>query len=167
MRIRLRGTRAEVDAYASDLRVCFDVVDESEDYPDRPPSKLLRRYLDIRHRDDQHRVIGAILAEVGAERHRQLTKWGVQHRANDTGGARFRNAADQARAECQAAESSGVAGGAGWSLVLAEEVAEAFAETDRAALRTELVQVAAVCAAWIEDLDSRSDIGPEPAARAM
>jgi hypothetical protein len=39
--------------------------------------------------------------------------------------------------------------------VLNEEVAEAFAESDPAKLRAELLQVAAVCAAWIYDIDTR------------
>ena len=89
-----------------------------------------------------------------AERVRQLTRWGVQHRADDTGGATLRGEAEQAKRTCQAAEKF-VAGGAGWRLVLAEEVAEAFAETNPERLRAELVQVAAVAVAWIEDLDSR------------
>jgi len=38
---------------------------------------------------------------------------------------------------------------------MAEEVAEAFAETDAALLRTELIQVAAVIAAWVSDIDRR------------
>ncbi|MEY9934267.1 hypothetical protein ABH926_008932 [Catenulispora sp. GP43] len=39
--------------------------------------------------------------------------------------------------------------------MLLEEVYEALAEVDPAALRAELVQVAAVAAAWVEDIDSR------------
>lgn len=42
-----------------------------------------------------------------------------------------------------------------WDGVLLEEVYEALAEDDPARLRAELVQVAAVCAAWIADLDQR------------
>lgn len=54
-----------------------------------------------------------------------------------------------------------------WRTILAEEVYEAFAETDPARLRHELVQVAAVAAAWVEDIDSRSqpiDWAPESEA---
>lgn len=40
--------------------------------------------------------------------------------------------------------------------MLLEEVAEAFAESDDARLRAELVQVAAVAQAWIESIDRRS-----------
>lgn len=42
-----------------------------------------------------------------------------------------------------------------WDGILLEEVWEALAEADPAKLRTELLQVAAVCAAWISDIDSR------------
>jgi hypothetical protein len=42
-----------------------------------------------------------------------------------------------------------------WRDILAEEVAEAFAETDPDRLQTELIQAAAVVQAWIADLRSR------------
>lgn len=42
-----------------------------------------------------------------------------------------------------------------WDGVLLEEVYEALAEPDPERLRAELVQVAAVCAAWISDIDRR------------
>jgi hypothetical protein len=41
-----------------------------------------------------------------------------------------------------------------WRLVLAEEVAEAFAETDPARLREELIQVAATAVRWVEAIDA-------------
>lgn len=40
-----------------------------------------------------------------------------------------------------------------WVAVFEEEVAEAFAATTEAELRTELIQVAAVTLRWLEDLD--------------
>jgi hypothetical protein len=46
MRIRLRDTPAEIEAWSSDFRTVFDVIDESEDHPDRAPSRLVRRYLE-------------------------------------------------------------------------------------------------------------------------
>ena len=98
--------------------------------------------------------IARVLADVHAERVRQLDRWGVQHRHDDTGGNTLRAEAEQAKRTCQAMEKH-VDGGAGWRVVLAEEVAEAFAERDPAALRTELVQTAAVAVAWVEDIDSR------------
>ena len=59
MKIRLWGTKDEVEIVASLLRQyadeqdAFEIVEESRDYQDRPgrdgaPSKLFRRYLDIR-----------------------------------------------------------------------------------------------------------------------
>jgi hypothetical protein len=44
---------------------------------------------------------------------------------------------------------------ASWLTILLEEVFEAAGEEDISRLRTELVQVAAVAVAWIEDIDSR------------
>jgi hypothetical protein len=63
---------------------------------------------------------------VDAERQRQIAKFGDQHHPDGT-----------------------------WMHVLIEEVFEALAEEDPAKLRAELVQVAAVCAAWITDIDGR------------
>lgn len=93
-----------------------------------------------------------VLAEVRTERLRQLSKWGVQHR-RDGVDPHLRYIADNARKACQAHE---IKGGATWNDVLSEEYYEAITETDLAKLRAELVQVAAVCVAWIEDIDSRT-----------
>jgi len=154
MRIRLRGTADQVAAYAAALHSSFVVVDESDDYRDRPPSLLFRRYLEIElpPADPQQQRIEDVLAEVRAERARQLAKWGVQHRPDGTGADGSEYEARLMRIRCQEAEE---AGGAGWRSVLLEEVYEALAEADPVALRAELVQVAAVCTAWVEDIDSR------------
>jgi hypothetical protein len=93
-----------------------------------------------------------ILGEINAERFRQIAKFGEQHREDGTD-PDFRNSADRAREACEIFQ--GRSGDAPWRLVLTEEFFEALAETDPGALRTELVQVAAVCVAWIEDIDSR------------
>ena len=70
MRIRLHDTPTEVNAYATDLRVCFDVVEESGDYADRGASNKVRRYIDIRRResDPQAQATGAVLSDIAAER---------------------------------------------------------------------------------------------------
>jgi len=99
---------------------------------------------------EHHRVF----ADITAERARQIAKWGVQHRADDTGGSHYEEMAELSKQVCQGAERS-TPGGASWRLVLAEEVNEAFAETDPDALCAELTQVAAVCVAWLEDIRSR------------
>jgi hypothetical protein len=94
-----------------------------------------------------------VLTDIGIERERQDVKWGQQRHPDGT----VRNATTIARAEdfqrmcAHAAEHGEVT----WSDILFEEFYEAMAETDPVALREELVQVAAVAAAWIEDMDSR------------
>jgi hypothetical protein len=48
VRLRLHGTPAEVTATLPLLRACFEVVDQSRPYSDRPPSRLVRVYLELR-----------------------------------------------------------------------------------------------------------------------
>lgn len=43
-----------------------------------------------------------------------------------------------------------------WVHLVREEVAEAFTETDPEALRAELIQVAALCVSWVEQIDHRA-----------
>ncbi|MGA5424554.1 hypothetical protein [Streptomyces lavendulocolor] len=90
---------------------------------------------------------------VDAERQAQLRKFGDQRHPDGTGRQGYAETADAARFTCQmdAEEPDGPR----WSLILLEKVYEALAESDPARLRAELVQVAAVCAAWISDLDRR------------
>lgn len=59
MQIRLYDTPEQVEAFAERIRGCFNVVEESTNYPDRGASRKVRRYLDIRipagegeHRDE-------------------------------------------------------------------------------------------------------------------
>ncbi|MGW1949113.1 NUDIX hydrolase [Streptomyces sp. NPDC001940] len=92
------------------------------------------------------------LVDLDAERQRQLKKFGEQHHPDGTGNKSQQEDADRARSWCESAFASGYGT---WSDVLAEEVAEVNAERDHAKLRAELVQVSAVCAAWIADIDSR------------
>lgn len=97
--------------------------------------------------------LSRFVAAVDAERQAQLAKWGDQKHNDGTGGTVYVDKADAARfATQQAADSPGAPS---WALILLEEVYEALAETDPATLRTELIQVAAVCAAWFHDLDTR------------
>lgn len=94
----------------------------------------------------------AAIRELIAERARQDAKWGPQNHPDGTGGPGRIHDADEARAECkrQFAEGTGT-----WLDILDEEVAEAYAESDPAKLRAELIQVAAVAVAWIEAIDRR------------
>ncbi|MFD7185527.1 NUDIX hydrolase [Streptomyces sp. NPDC059904] len=92
------------------------------------------------------------LVDLDAERQRQLSKFGEQQHPDGTGSRMQRDIADLTRKACQDAAAKG---DVTWRHILDEEVAEAHAEKDPAALRAELVQVSAVCAAWIADIDSR------------
>ena len=47
MKLRVHGTPAEVAAALAWLRACFEVTNESRPYSDRPPSRLVRIYLDL------------------------------------------------------------------------------------------------------------------------
>lgn len=96
--------------------------------------------------------VKAFAEAVDTERQRQLAKFGDQHHPDDTGSTFYAKRSVAARRNCQLAADAGMTA---WDLVLLEEVYEALAESDPSALRTELVQVAAVCAAWIADIDSR------------
>ncbi len=92
----------------------------------------------------------AMLREVAVERTRQNARWGQQDHLNGTGLYGDRAEADHRRAVCdRAARVKRVT----WRHILAEEVAEAFAEKDPARLRAELIQVAAVATAWAEAID--------------
>jgi hypothetical protein len=98
-------------------------------------------------------TIARVLADIGAERVAQNEKWGEQNHPDGTGSKAQQAQAEASRKWCQDAFESGYGT---WADVLAEEVAEANAERDPAKLRTELVQVAAVAAAWIEAIDRRT-----------
>lgn len=101
-----------------------------------------------------------VLEDIEEERRKQIIKWGIQRRPDgtmDTPDAKERR--DVAREICDLKEKlgalKGFTGGASWTHILTEEAFEAFCELDPIALRKELIQCAAVCVAWIEDIDSR------------
>lgn len=102
--------------------------------------------------------VAQFAADVDAERGRQLARWGDQRHPDGTGpdgtwmGMSF---AESAKAIRCAVDDLASRGETPWAGILLEEVFEALAESDRPRLRAELVQVAAVCAAWISDLDRR------------
>jgi len=89
---------------------------------------------------------------VDIERLAQLAKWGEQKHPDGTGTVEQQKYAETARRWCQDAFGSGYGT---WADILDEEVAEAKAERDLVKLRAELVQVAAVAAAWVRDIDTR------------
>ncbi len=99
----------------------------------------------------------AVLAEVLAERERQHAKWGEQNLPDGThSGPWGQHMRDYARRDCEVAAKLGKCT---WALILNEEVKEAFAETDKARLRAELLQVAAVAVQWVEAIDRRTKGG--------
>ena len=94
-----------------------------------------------------------VLVEVLDERIRQDMRWGQQNHPDGTSTARWAGNADFTRETCQ---KMAAGGHVTWLHILAEEVAEAFAEEHPARLRAELIQVSAVAAAWIEAIDRRA-----------
>lgn len=112
---------------------------------------VLENVLDRLERLERH----GPLAEIADERARQDRKWGEQNHPDGTGGPDAEIVAGMLKALCQ---DAGLPDGAGdtWLKILAEEVGEAFDETEWPKLRAELVQVAAVVVAWIEAGDRRS-----------
>lgn len=95
--------------------------------------------------------LARFVADIDAERQRQLAKFGDQQHPDGTGTTEYAAAAGRFRAACDRNAGSPL-----WSFVLLEGVYEALAETDPAKLRAELVQSGAVIAAWISDLDRRA-----------
>ncbi|MFI6639975.1 NUDIX hydrolase [Streptomyces sp. NPDC050504] len=101
-----------------------------------------------------------LLGEVQAERQRQNARWGEQNHPDGTGLPVYQHAVRRYREQTERAAATGFLA---WRDVLLEEVYEALAETDPAALRTELVQVAAVCVAWAGAIDRRAAAEGAPA----
>jgi hypothetical protein len=93
-----------------------------------------------------------VLAEVEAERQRQHARFGEQSLPDGTGGEGWREAAQEER---EALQRATLLGRDTYANIFSEEVCEAFAESDPAKLRAELVQVAAVAVQWIEAIDGR------------
>lgn len=98
--------------------------------------------------------VKAFAEEIDAERGRQLAKFGEQRHPDGTGLPGDQGQADIARRICQKAADGGTLA---WRHILQEEVREALAESDPVKLRAELLQVGAVVAAWIWDIDNRPD----------
>lgn len=109
-----------------------------------------------------------VLCEVAAERERQDAKWGEQNHPDGTGGFVVRAGRavpdsvveevrrDRAVGAQRACDEAARDGRLTFRHILREEVEEAFAEHDLAALRKELVQVAAVAVSWVEAIDRRN-----------
>ncbi len=92
--------------------------------------------------------------EVFVERRRQDVKFPDQHLPDGTGHISYMMDANTLRQDCDAAAK---AKRLTWRHIFMEEVYEAVAEKDQDKLRTELVQVASVCARWVEEIDTRKE----------
>lgn len=102
-------------------------------------------------------AVFTVLSDVKNERLRQDEKWGDQHHPDLStdrlhGPANYEFMANRWKAINSARVHEGCIA---WDGILLEEVYEALAEEGHEKLRAELVQVAAVAVAWIEDIDSR------------
>ena len=112
-----------------------------------------------------------VLSDVQTERLAQIAKWGEQGHESfgpavmgriRAGGVDVPNVAawlygvPTARSAKDLCQAEARDGDSSWVAILTEEFAEAIeaaALGDVAELRTELVQTAAVCVAWLEDID--------------
>lgn len=100
-----------------------------------------------------------VLDEVRRERELQDVKWGVQRHQSvlamePEARAMHYGIPTEARAKerCEEAFKEGLGT---WADIAVEELAEVVCARDDVVRRGELVQLAAVCAAWIEDIDRR------------
>lgn len=103
----------------------------------------------------EERKCAIILADIVDECGRQRVKWGAQCHPDgteDSDTTRWQRDFDRALVD-DAADGGTLT----WRAILQEEVSEAFAETDLANLRKELIQAAAVIVTWIADIDSRQE----------
>ncbi len=93
-----------------------------------------------------------VLGAIARERKAQDEKWGEQNHPDGTGRPMDGDVAARARDECDAHANNGTLE---WRHILHEEVCEALAESDPEKLYVELIQVAAVAAAWAEAIKLR------------
>jgi hypothetical protein len=98
-----------------------------------------------------------ILEEVRVERQRQDARFPDQTLPDGTEAGSFNT--HMANFAKRITDEAMERGTLTWADVLKEEFREAMAEEDWAALRTELLQVAAVAVRWIEDGDRRNEVG--------
>jgi len=108
-----------------------------------------------------------VLRDVGHERVCQDAKYGQQEHPNLPRGVKHPCAffgiptADAARLLCDDAFKRGIGS---YAHVLIEEVSEAIEDAhDPVKLRAELIQVAAVAAAWVEKIDRESEAAAQAA----
>lgn len=119
--------------------------------------------------EDQQCRTERVLSDVQAERAKQFAVYGTNEDLEDGTGAMVRWLHPVWDGMAVSAETlfrmdyEGylmVRGKPTWMHLVREEVAEVFIEDDPARLRTELVQVAALCVSWVEKLDARAEASP-------
>jgi hypothetical protein len=94
-----------------------------------------------------------VLAEVGGEMDRQVSKWGEQNHPSKTGlSVDYLVQADSEYYK-RLTDKNAKFGELEWADILLEEVAEALDAEDLPSLREELIQVAAVTGSWIKSID--------------
>ena len=99
-------------------------------------------------------AVNLIMGDVQAELRKQNHKWGAQrHLPFGTSELAY---SPQAEVEKAVTDYANQVGEVTWAQILREEVAEFMAEEDLARMRAELVQIAAVAVAVVEDIDSRT-----------
>jgi hypothetical protein len=97
-------------------------------------------------------MLSIVEQDVRDEIKRQDEKWGEQNHPDGTGAPMDAGLANLCRNDVDRATE---AGELTWRLIATEEFAEALAETDERALRTELIQCAAVFMQWAAAIDRR------------
>lgn len=85
------------------------------------------------------------------EENRQVQKWGKQDHPSGTARPGDKELSDHYKAICQANGQEKD----NWRDILAEEVFEAFAESEGPELVKELIQVIAVAKSWIKNMEDR------------
>ncbi len=111
--------------------------------PDEPPTFMVT---------EADTTLVDVLAEVAARRENLDHKWRALRNEQDGTGEHMVKMARLAREGCDEAFNTGRGS---WCHVLAEDFAWAMAQAGHGGLRSELINVAAVAVAWIEDLDRR------------
>lgn len=93
-----------------------------------------------------------VLGEVRREVDRQEHRWGEQNHPDGSSPEQFEWMANLAKMNCDKLHKEKKVT---WAAILFEEFYEALAEKATHALRTELIQVAAVAVSWIKAIDRR------------
>jgi hypothetical protein len=107
-----------------------------------------------------HIGLQRVVTDLVEQRVDQHAIHGFQHHLPDGTGEQWTWLAEQARNDYERARA---AGELTWRHVLFEEIAEAFAESDPATLRHELIQSAAVAVQWVQTIDHHNP--PAPASK--